>query len=223
MMLKAKCVHVCSSEFLQSWCVFLMLMVGVFGPHKWTKLLNVPKANLSWRSPKVIILPKNGFIRTNISHFPFDSHAALAGCRDGGCGGCRAAGFALTSCTSEWQDTMMVIIGVRAPCNRCLFNALWFNFLLFPAVRGGPVNLSHFFIMFVHSSVPVNTLCRGRPGDRAENRIYSPSPPLSIWTIKTGGRLMSTAAIKQWKTRPAPPRDEEMKPEQTTAVLQHSS
>lgn len=67
--------------------------------------------------------------------------------------------------------------------NGCLFNALWFNFLLFLAVRGGLVNLSYFFIMFVHSSVPVNETPQRHGRARAGDRIYCPSP-FDMWTIK---------------------------------------
>lgn len=71
------------------------------------------------------------------------------------------------------------------PCNRCLFNALWFNFLLFLAVRGGPVNLSYFFIMFVHSSLPVNTVAPPRHSrGRVEDRIYCPSPLSTCGSLK---------------------------------------
>lgn len=82
---------------------------------------------------------------------------------------------ALQSCHVPWDDGTQwwLLLVSEQPSNGCLFNVLWFNFLLFLAVRGGLVNLSYFFIMFVHSSVPVNpTPQKHSRGDR----IYCSSP-----------------------------------------------
>lgn len=90
----------------------------------------------------------------------------------------------LQSCHVPQDDgTQWLLLVSEQPCNGCLFNALWFNFLLFLAVRGGLVNLSYFFIMFVHSSVPVNETPQRHGRVRAGDRIYCPSP-FNMWTIK---------------------------------------
>lgn len=87
--------------------------------------------------------------------------------------GAGAGGFAIMSCTFDDGTQWWLLLVSEQPSNGWLFNVLWFNFLLFLAVRGGLVNLSYFFIMFVHSSPPVNeTPQKHGRGDR----IYCTSP-----------------------------------------------
>lgn len=106
---------------------------------------------------------------------------------------------ALQSCHVPQDDGTQwwLLLVSEQPCNRCLFNALWFNFLLFLAVKGGPVNLSYFFIMFVHSSVPVNILCRGtaEPGQGTE---FTAPPPLTCGPLKRE-LVNEQSTIRQWK------------------------
>lgn len=77
------------------------------------------------------------------------------------------------SCTLDEGTQWWLLLVSEQPSNGWLFNVLWFNFLLFLAVRGALVNLSYFFIMFVHSSLPVNETPQKHGGG---DRIYCTSP-----------------------------------------------
>lgn len=116
---------------------------------------------------------------------------------------------ALQSCHVPRDDGTQwrLLLVSEQPCNRCLFNALWFNFLLFRAVRGGLVNLSYFFIMFVHSSVPVNILHRGM-AERGQRTGFTALPPSTCGPLKlelVNGRAQSSSenppTILQWERR----------------------
>lgn len=89
---------------------------------------------------------------------------------------------ALQPCHVPWDDGTQwwLLLVSEQPRNGCLFNALWFNFLLFPAVRGGLVNLSYFFIMFVCSSVPVNE----PPQSEGQGTGFTAPPPSTCGPLK---------------------------------------
>lgn len=80
--------------------------------------------------------------------------------------------------------------------NGRLFNALWFNFLLFPAVSEGLVNLGHFFITFVRSSLPINETPQPAMAEEGQGTGFTAPPPSTCGPLKSGP-VNGASTIKQ--------------------------